>query len=121
MVPPATTSPPAATSNKRKLKASDATPDVPAKRRQVSDSTEEQKSSGWFSGWWTKKMDPWTVTMMVTKLSKELLVAEANLQTIRSQMHETTEHFRIELKNAEAEIQAIKFEKDKIEDIIKRY
>ena len=40
MLPPATAISPATTSNKRKLEASGAIPDAPAKRRQVTDSTD---------------------------------------------------------------------------------
>ncbi|KAI8716775.1 hypothetical protein NCS52_00971900 [Fusarium sp. LHS14.1] len=120
-VPPATISPPAATSSKRKLEAPDATPDAPFKRRQIFHSKKEQKSSGWFSGWWTNKMDPATVSVLVIKLSKELRLAEANLQTIRGQVYKMAEHFNNELRNAEADIKAIIAEKDNLEEIIKGF
>lgn len=85
MLPPATAISPA-TSNKRKLEASGAIPDVPAKRRQVTDSTEEQNSSWLFSTWWGKKANAWAVQKSTEQLRKELEKAEADIQAIKSKM-----------------------------------
>ncbi|KAJ4188957.1 hypothetical protein NW755_006459 [Fusarium falciforme] len=86
MLPPATAISPATTSNKRKLEASGAIPDVPAKRRQVTDSTEKQNSSWLFSTWWGKKADAWAVQKSTEQLRKELEKAETDIQAIKSKM-----------------------------------
>ncbi|KAJ4214940.1 hypothetical protein NW759_009964 [Fusarium solani] len=88
MLPPATAIPPTTTSNKRKLEVSGAIPDVPAKRRQVADSTEEQKSSWLFSTWWGKKADPEVTPKSTKQLRQELEKAEADIQAIKSEMSE---------------------------------
>lgn len=66
-------------------------------------------------------MDPGTVSVLVIKLSKELRLAEANLQALRSQVYNVAEHFNNELRKGEAEINAIVAEKDKLEEIIKSF
>ncbi|KAJ3460261.1 hypothetical protein MRS44_011128 [Fusarium solani] len=88
MLPPATAIPPTTTSNKRKLEVSGVIPDVPAKRRQVADSTEEQKSSWLFSTWWGKKADPEVTPKSTKQLRQELEKAEADIQAIKSEMSE---------------------------------
>ncbi|UPK93056.1 hypothetical protein LCI18_003991 [Fusarium solani-melongenae] len=86
MLPPTKAISPATTSNKRKLKASGATSDVPAKRRQVTDSTEEQNSSWLFSTWWGKKVDAWALQKSTEQLRKELTKAEADIEALKSKM-----------------------------------
>lgn len=86
MLPPTTTISPDTVSNKRKLEVPGAIPDVPAKRRKVADSTEEQNSSWLFSTWWGKKGDPEVARNSTEQLRKELEKAEADIQAIKSKM-----------------------------------